>query len=428
MATSNDDWADSDGEDLGDLVDLPTVQIVEPPPPPSPPAETKPPTPTPPAPAPNAWSANQSNDVRNLIRQPGSLNPPPINPPPRNAPPRNQPPRRYMPFNSAPNPNPPPIHRPQAAQSPTRLRRDPPPRRDHAASLPNDRPRAPGATRPLTLFVNSLPSNATEQDIAGLFTTRNVQVSDIRISRHSDTGSVRAAFVVVNQYQREEALAVNGAILGTRPVSVRIDDNNNRRHTYNNANASYSSFGSNKREENGWGAGGWTDRPSRSYDVADRKGVDSRYDRRQPHMARDPTIPTGPEPAGRKKLQLKPRTKPLPVIEVDRRAIDGPASRPNPTARPTADRDRFSNDNRRGGFANGGRGDARSPDRGGWVSNSSGRDNDRWSNARDGAPPRAAAGRFQNNTSAKKDGDSKRPVLVNAFSALQVNDSEASSP
>lgn len=130
----------------------------------------------------------------------------------------------------------------------------------------------------------------------------------------------------------------------------------------------------------------------------------------------DPTIPTGPPPAGRKKLVLKPRTKPPPVLEVDTRAIDGPLrSGAGATPPPTV--------------PSGGRGDA--AERTGKVgtfgarrTGSAGR-GEKWTVGKESVPGKIAPGKIvPAQAAAKKEDDSKRPVLLNTFAALEVNDTD----
>lgn len=387
----DDDWA-SDGDEeagLGDISAIPEVKIPEQTRKPvQPPLRSIPPV--------NAWAVRPPNDGHDAIRHPTRL--------------------------------------PKQGLTPRQSRRD-----NNKPSLsgsferterPNSRINsASGSSRPVTLYVTNLPFDANESTITAFFESHGVRFANVRITRYSDTGNIKAAFVPLLPEQNvEHALSVDGRSLGSRKIHVKIDgtDGSRRRDRPGSlGSVSYGgSFGGRERREkstNSWGAGSWSDRPSASVDALDRRMSDRKDEgRRDSSQIPDPSIPTGPPPAGRKKLQLKPRTKPLPVLDIDKRAIDPPttpASAPPVSGREENGSRRLSNlDSEKGTKP------SKNPLVRGQQSPGSGAADESWTAAKETGVTRLSS---LNPSSNKKEDDSKRPVLLNAFAALQVNDSDA---
>lgn len=353
-----DDWA-SDGEDgggLGDINALPEVKVVDIPPPP------KPVSPKPTAPPPNAWTSSaESGDMRASLARAGPK-------PHHHHPPGSRVPRRpVFPSNSAI----PSKHHPHSA----------PHHSDRQRSMPN-------ARAGVSLFVSNLPMDTTQAAITAFFTREQFPPVDVHILRQSNSGNVRAAVVTLHpDALTPEALSLDGKPFSGRALSIRLDnDRESRRRQHNsfqhhdrptsdrfsdgpshsnsfaskdrrddmsappsrqsargahlpNRNDHHFSTGrpvshdrsapphivQNERPSQPAGPGAqsheWQHRGDRR---AQENGRQYRGAGRDSTLAQDPTIPTGPIPSGRKKLQLKPRTKPMPVLEVDQRAIDGP--------------------------------------------------------------------------------------------------------
>lgn len=402
-----DDWGSDAGDDLGDISAIPDVQVPEPPPKPAHVAAI---------PATNAWTrADQSGDVRSGRGAPAAR----------------------------------PVGR-QGFGSFGAGGGAPPPRGGFSGAerVPHPSAGGGGAARGVTMYVSNLPFDTDESEIADFFGACGVGSSDVRITRHSDTGNIKAAFVSLRPDQSTEAaLACDGQPMRNRPVHVKVEgsdraggggrsgggrdrDRGGYGGSYGGSGgggASYGgSFGGRERREEsggggGWGGGGWGG--SGGFEPAGDRGGHGdggrgdrdggRGGRGDGTQAMDPTIPTGPPPAGRKKLQLKPRTKPLPVLEIDERAISGPRS--GSTASPA-----FSRDGARPSapVARAGR-DSDLPSSGPPTSG-------RWTNAREaGDTIPAAKATAATSPTAKKDEEGSKPVLLNTFAALEVKDSEA---
>lgn len=322
-----DDWASDDEADLGDIgaeLDLPQVEL---PPQPEPAAPV--------IPAVNAWSQpRQRGDARSLL-------PPGAGPGPRGG---GGPPGRRT-FDNGPGYQ-------------RRDDRGPPPQRGSGG--PGGAHGGGGQGRPTVLYVSNLPSRTDENEIGSMF--HNCGVSEIRVTHHSDTGNVKAAFVTIAAgTDPGPALGVDGSMLGNRPMHVKIDGSDRPRggggggggreraaygsggfgvngggggggyggSSYGGGGGGYSGGGGGfgGRRSNGDGGGGaWG---GSAYEPAGgRDGARGDRDRdrggrdREPRVQQfDPTIPTGPPSAGRKKLNLKPRTKPAPKLDIDHRAI-----------------------------------------------------------------------------------------------------------
>lgn len=385
----DDDWASDSGDDLGDLSALPEIPVPEPPAKPAPPPLAVPPV--------NAWtSPNQSGDVRAAVRTR-----PPVSSPARPAGRRD-----HFPFNTP--------------------------------TTPTDRSARPnGSARGITLYVSNLPFETNEAQIAAFFSAAGVDPAAVHLSRHADTGNIKAAFVTLQPDTSPQlALSLNGRQLGSRSLHIKIEGSDRDRRSanrdYNHARdrdrdrsshtPSYSgSFGGRERRAaedapNAWGSTSWNDRSSaaasknfestserrdRANDSRDAKIPSTRTDAQQPQ---DPTIPTGPPTPGRKKLQLKPRTKPPPVIEVDRRTVDAPNQ---PKSAPVIMQKQTSSE--------------RPTFRASTAPKKQIDKDGEWTNARESGIARSPA---VNHSSSKKEDSSKRPVLLNAFAALGVDDTE----
>lgn len=320
-----------------------------------------------------------------------------------------------------------------------------------------------------TLYVTHLPFGTHEGEIAAFFGNCGVTPADVRITRHSDTGNVKAAFVTTRgDINRDAALAMDGAKLSGRSVHVKIDGagrgggGQRERSGYGfgsrdrRGDELLSAGGAGGHRETGWSSGGWVDRSgpggfdggARGDKVREgwtgaggRGGAGS--GKGPAEQREDPTIPTGPPPAGRKKLVLKPRTKPPPVLEVDTRAIDGvKPSAPVVASQPKDGVDKRSVANK---FAtrqhSGPKKTPVSAQSETWTSAKDGATaqpkGEEWSTPRDGAP-RVQAEKWSNtkdgpaarmsgqtqSANKKEDETKKRPILLNTFAALEVNDSD----
>lgn len=329
----DDEWGSDDGVDqgLGDISAIPEVELPDPIPDPNPPKAKQEALAIP---ARNAWEKKSgSGDFRHLMREPPASAPAVV---------RGQ--GRRDAFNSFANKD-----QDHGMGGP----------RKNYRSAPNGGPSGSldgfgggGGGRGTVLYVSNLPFETNENEISSFFQTA-CDVSDVRLSYHSDTGNIKAAFVTLLQGQpADPALSLDGRLFGGRSLHVKIEGSDRR-------NRERGSYGSGGYGANGSGTGGSYGSPygGSSFSSRDRRSSSggggwggsggsyeapssSRTDRDQPGENRgagrqndDPTIPTGPTPAGRRKLQLKPRTKPPPTLEIDHRAIDGvkksePASAP----------------------------------------------------------------------------------------------------
>lgn len=353
----DEDWA-SDGEDgdgLGDISAIPEVEVPnQPSPPKSEASEPQRPL-SPPPPPPNAWgSATESGDVRASLARIRS------HPPPARGARRDN-------FSNQLGLQP----APPGMQSPL-----------------NNRARGTSNSRGgVALYLTNLPFNTTEADISSFFTNAQFPPTDIRIMRHQDSGKVRGATVTLRpDAPVKDALALHGMSFGGRPLNVRIDggerDHRRRHNQFHQQGRVSSDRLSNLSSHSGFvrhddpssrsprqsgrrPPGVFSDRihsdrgqlhdrtlhitqsvsdhvpnnagnlsqlpvslPQDPRDRGDRRGPDTdrpgRLHSRKSNLPADPTIPTGPIPTGRKKLELKPRTKPPPVLEIDQRLIDDP--------------------------------------------------------------------------------------------------------
>lgn len=419
----DDDWA-SDGQEesgLGDLSAIPEVKV------PLNRAEPEEASKKKAVPPQNAWTKpNQSGDVRapqQPVRQ--------AQPPPRSLP------RRDIPFS---NPG---------ARTPERADRN------SAAQDARNNIRSSSSTsfgRPLVLYVTNLPFSTNELEIAAFFAEQGVPNAEVRLTRHNDSGNIKAAFVTVRSDLRNEGLAVDGKNFGSRTMHVKVEgtDGNRRgnrdrerpdreRSGYTAAQSYGGAFGGRDRRSaedsnqgSAWGPSTPGNRMQSSFEpAADRRSGDYSGRVRDAPLANDPTIPTGPTPTGRKKLQLKPRTKPLPVLDVDPRAID-PPSKPS-SAAPASTAQRSDTNNGSGGvrpFARGSQRAKKAPNP--QDSTTSRQDastikdkdgakpetadtSEGWESAKDTAAPRNLG---PGQTSSKKDDGSNRPMFGNAFAAL----------
>lgn len=296
LPPSMDDWGSDEGGDLSLALDLPDVEIIKPKPAPAP--VSAPPAPV--VPAVNAWTQRrETSDVRKLYRGPVST---------PNSDSRSnvvrQPPRSAPPVGRTPS--------------------------NHGGAPPGNFGGGGGGgsqTKGVTLYVTNLPSRCEAREIRNIFSRAGC--SDVRLTHHSDTGNVRAAFVeLAAGVDPENALGLNGFTFEGRSIHVKIDGagrsggSGRSRNSY--GSSGFGPNGRDGRERNGRGGSGghWG---GSSYEPAGSGGRD-RNDRDRT-QAMDPTIPTGEAPPGRKKLQLKPRTKPLPVFKVDKSALAEPTTR-----------------------------------------------------------------------------------------------------
>lgn len=398
----DEDWA-SDGDDDGDLVDtsnLPPIPEVE--------VAVSTSSVSEPSPPPNAWK-NQSGDVRLATRLGAGQNQTPSQIQPtankfRNGPP----PRRDNIPRSAP---PPSGARNNSTNNPGRAFSNVGRSSSWGASGNNE----------VTYYVTNLPQT-NENDIASFFADHGINTISVRITRHADSGNFKAAFVTVNQSQCQQGLDLDGTMFGSRTMHIKIDgvDRDNRRNGRDRGgfnSVSYGgAFGRDRRgfEDSGnTGTRNWSS-SNNGNRISNNQGSDGPSDRRfrndrdgtrpnrgtgggRDQLPKDSTIPTGPVPSGRKKLQLKPRTKPPPVLEVDQRAIDPPrstgvGSSSFPVPKKTGSEKKMPEDT------------------------------EEWEMAKDTGAPRAPVPR-QNG--GKKEDDSKRPVLLNTFAALEINDTDS---
>lgn len=382
---ANDDWASgSEEEGFGDISAIPEVQMPDPPSRPAPPAPANPPK--------NAWTSAGSNDIR-----------------------------------SAPN---------GFRDSANGIRA---PQNDFRAAAgdlrggPRPRPvqRAAPAGPPAQLHVSNLPPDISEQAIISFFASENVPVLYVRLLRQQESRSPRIAIVTVRPDTFNTGLALNGHELASRVLAIRVDNHpparqHQQRHQpvpTTHHRPGYGFRDTDRTREQRPGAT-WTER-ERSPQQYDNRPFDYRqsgdgrrpqagnaFPENRPRNPADPTIPTGPPPAGRKKLQLKPRTKPPPKLEVDQRAIGGPV-RPAGAGSPPV---RNASDARAGRFP--------APSRKA-ASQEQGKDDVTWDEANTAKEqsPRPAANE-QAQSSQSKEEDPKRPVLLNTFAALEVNESD----
>lgn len=237
-----------------------------------------------------------------------------------------------------------------------------------------------GSSQASTLYITNLPANTDESLLVDHFRRNNFSTVSVNITRHSDSGNVKAALV---QLQDPETANAAVAALNERPVSgrnlrIKIDGSDRRSGGFGGGPPGYDSPSGNRRSYGSGGFGGNSHRDGGGYGSGavgnnssgfsrERKGYggasghfepagmpsgrgshgghardgtarhDGGRERRAAGMqADDPTIPVGPPPEGRKRLQLKPRTKPPPKLEIDERAIDSPSSHQGNTGRGTA--------------------------------------------------------------------------------------------
>lgn len=356
-----DDWAsDGEAEDLGDLgkLDLPEVKIT------APPVPTPPPAPV--VPATNAWQRRDPGDVRAVMRGPvgasaasgGQRSAPPGGPPRRAGFGRDPPAGRpaygsggfgsggsggsgnggYG-FNSGSGPA------GGAGNGGYGFNSGGGP----APAGSGDAPTAGGTGA--TLYVSNLPPRVEAQELIDFF--QDAGCVDVRLSHHTDTGNVKAAFVVLGpNVDPEQALSYEGRMFGSRTIHVKVDGerrsgstrerqpygsggfgvNGSRDRDRGRSNGgvgggfggSGGGFGGSGGFGGGGGGGGSGHWGGSSYELPSRG---SERERNSSLQAPDPTIPTGPAPAGRKRLVLKPRTKPMPKLDIDHRAIGGPTNR-----------------------------------------------------------------------------------------------------
>lgn len=431
----DDDWASEGegGQGLGDFA-IPEVSVPEPPSKPaqSPSNPAPPPAPAPSPPVVNAWApANSSGDVRLAtrlrnaanLRSPAPSGAPHLDPRARAPPPVDT--RRARPVPNMPQIVPSQHSVPVPPQHPIQV----PPQ--HSMPVPSQHGayQQGGGSAVSVLYVTHLPAEVREHDVAGFFARCGVSMPDVRIIRHSDTGNVKAAFVTVRgEANREMALGLDGIKLMGRAVYVKIDGADRRNAVPRDRGLG---FGGRDRAEVAKGDGMWGERSNVPYDGGnDRREVRSKgRGRNSGEQREDPTIPTGPTPAGRKKLMLKPRTKPMPVLEVDTRAIDGVKSSGGLAS---------SGSSTGGGDAQveKGVGPMSSGRRSGAIGKEGGPASaEKWSTlSKEGGGQRGSVGKGpigRNPVSKgkewanKKEDDNKnRPVLLNAFAALEVNDTD----
>lgn len=448
----DDDWAETDGDGALDLssLALPEVKV------PDPPAPTKPVVP-----AENAWTrVEQSSDVRRPVGDARAFGNP------RSAPPGIG-------------------NRRQELASPSPSHEQPRGRFGFGNGGHGSGGGGGGgaaatsggssfSVQESTLYMTSLPSETSETEIAGFFSQYGVTPGDVRLTYHSDTGKVKAALIRLRDPETaQSALGMNGRQLGGRTPYIKIDGSD-RRNGGRERGGGFSSgnyqlhgsgggggppgYGDGGRERRSYGSSGFGTKNyrdggmggegpgsggyggRRGYGGAngqfepagtgmgggrDRDDFGGR-DRRGPiPQAADPTIPEGPPPEGRKRLQLKPRTKPMPKLDIDKRAIEPtgksssalayPKSAPVGGARDT----RSSTADERGSrpqyithhadATNGSADDFRPVQKGEGAAPASAIDNGRgqMSIARPGARDADAA---------------DKPVLANAFDALAVDD------
>jgi hypothetical protein len=228
--------------------------------------------------------------------------------------------------------------------------------------------------------MSNLPYETSEHDVVAFFREFGVGLGDVALQRRPDSGQVHAALVKFRDASTaSSAMALDGAQLGSRTVHLKIDGMD-RRSSSGNRGGGFSSgnfvphgvgsppgygdggqWGGRERRSygssgfggaaprdgggDGGGAGGFGSRERKGYGGVsghfepaggqfggasggsgrDREEGGGGRERRGPGMqAADPTIPEGPPPEGRKKLQLKPRTKPPPKLDIDTRQIDPP--------------------------------------------------------------------------------------------------------
>lgn len=460
LPTMDDDWASEgdEGQGLGDFA-IPEISVPDPPPkPPQSPATppVPPPSAAPTLPVPNAWaSANSSSDARLATRLRNAANiraaPPSAaaatagvanHRPASSVPVSQSDPRRWpLPTpndtrSARPVPSLPHMPSPQSsvAVPPPPSSQQQQPQQQQQRTLPMSLPQGAspqrGASAVSVLYVTHLPAEVTEHDVAGFFARCGVSVPDVRITRHSDTGNVKAAFVTVRgEANWEMALALDGAKLMGKSLYVKIDGADRRGATQRDRGYG---FGGRDRAETGRAEGMWGERPNSSFD-----GGSERRDARSKGRGRsfgeqreDPTIPTGPPPAGRKKLMLKPRTKPLPVLEVDKRAIDGPKSSGGVTSSLGNDGNGRGEDFEREtrpmslGRRTGGGGRGGGPASGEKWSTLSREGGSQKGSVTKSSAGKGSVGKGKEWVNKKDDDNKNRPVLLNAFAALEVNDTD----
>jgi RNA recognition motif. (a.k.a. RRM, RBD, or RNP domain) len=224
--------------------------------------------------------------------------------------------------------------------------------------------------------MSNLPYEASENDVVGFFAEYGVTLQDVSLQRRAETGQVHAAVVKFRDATTASgAMGLDGAQFGGRTAHLKIDGADRRssggsrgggfssgnfvphgvssppgygdagqwggreRRSYGSSGFGGASprdgagdgggFGS--RERKGYGGSSGQYEPAGAHHGGgpggrDREDGGSGRERRGPGMqADDPTIPQGPPPEGRKRLQLKPRTKPPPKLDIDTRQIDPPA-------------------------------------------------------------------------------------------------------
>lgn len=413
-----DDWGSDElnsDTDLGDISALPEVKVPEPPP-----QAHKPARPALAIPPVNAWTQRRESGDARVGRHPLS------------APPRS----------SASTSTPPGVPRKDNHFAERdRSRKSPLP-----ASRPNQRSNS-HSQRGTTLYVTNLPLDTNEQQVAEFF--KSCAVSNVRLTYYNDTGNIKAAFVTLQpEEDPQKALALNGQVLANRALHVKIDGSDRRgprdraygssgfgpaaspnsANAHSNAYAAPSyggSFGSRERRAPTANATQGNTNTAASSVVSPPPGIPSPNTNESKGVERaeraaqpaDPTIPTGPTPAGRKRLQLKPRTKPLPTLEIDHRAIGDTRSR-TPNSAPPA-------------LRNGARTDMQPTSKSTAKQLSHGKQNgprpdgmqQRRTPAREGhnAQGRAPSAR---STSEKVD-DTSKPTLHNAFAILGVDEEAA---
>lgn len=229
------------------------------------------------------------------------------------------------------------------------------------------------------IVIRGLPSNISEDQVAEFLQQRNISPSEIVLVPPKSTNGIYSAVIQLADADvaQKAVIELDGQRFAGRAVGVRVESmerhgNGGISPVYISSTPSYqgeslgykdrrsygsSNFGSpgfSSRSFGGTGNSGGRDtafggRDKRFFTASGTasdfsgssfrgnghgltgkdwgaSGHTSKDRRRSTSQAEDPTIPQDPPPEGRKKLQLKPRTKPIPAFEVDSRAIDAPST------------------------------------------------------------------------------------------------------
>lgn len=311
-----DDWASDDGDGLGDISDLPpvdlsTLQISNASPPPDSASPTNATPSLPPAPLPNAWGSSpgsRSNDVR-LMKS----------------------------FRSLPQSVPhPPLHGELASS----VR---PPGTPSVPFLPphsTSPTRAPGPAKPsqgVSVFVHNLPYDTMQGEIDTFFRREGFPPVNINILRNSDTNRVVGATIRFEPLVLlQNVLNLNGSMYNGRKLRLRPDDPSRRsQRSYQTNHFIRNGSNHHLQQQNAHAhSSPMLQQPPASQDRRPPRVSENEFRGQQSACDADENLTNfannrtpfsnPPVSTGRRKLQLKPRTKPMPVLDVDHRAIDMP--------------------------------------------------------------------------------------------------------